>query len=108
MAPRFKVKVVNTSKLLKNITIISVVLLSFFLVLFSKRDYLKLNNIKNIYSTFIAPLTKIVSSPINAISNLVKEYNQFKSLKFENKLLQEEIIRLKKWQTLAIQKFKRK
>ena len=27
----------------------------------------------------------------------------FKSLKYENRLLQEEIIRLKKWQTLAIQ-----
>ncbi len=36
-------------------------------------------------------------------SNIVNQYNQFKSLKFENKMLQEEIIRLKKWQTLAIQ-----
>ena len=49
------------------------------------------------------PITKVISSPIHIISNIINEYDQFKNLKFENKLLQEEIIRLKKWQTLAIQ-----
>ena len=103
MAPKFKVRAVQTSKIIKNTTIISVVLLSFFLVFFSKSDYFILNSIKNISSTFVSPITKIISSPINIISNISKEYNQFKNLKFENRLLQEEIIRLKKWQTLAIQ-----
>ena len=45
----------------------------------------------------------MISAPLNVFSNFVDEYNKFTSLKFENKLLQEEIIRLKKWQTLAIQ-----
>ena len=103
MAPRFKVKVLQTSKILKNAAIISIVLLSFFLVFFSKSDYLLINSIKSISSNTITPITKVISSPLNFISNLANEFNQFKNLKFENKLLQEEIIRLKKWQTLAIQ-----
>ena len=103
MAPKFKARVLSTSKILKNASIITIVLLSFFLVLFSKSDYVIINSIKYISSSFIGPATKIISSPINIISNLANEYNQFKNLKFENKILQEEIIRLKKWQTLAIQ-----
>ena len=103
MAPKFKVKVIPTSKILKNSAIISVVLLSFFLILFSKTDYIIINSIKTVTSDFITPITKIVSSPIKILSNLNSEFQKFKSLKFENKLLQEEIIRLKKWQTLAIQ-----
>tara|TARA_B100000575_G_scaffold125884_1_gene100438 strand:+ start:575 stop:1396 length:822 start_codon:yes stop_codon:yes gene_type:complete len=103
MAPRFKVRVLQTSKLLKNITIVSVVLLSFFLVIFSKSDLFLINSIKNVSTSFINPITNVISSPIKVLSNLVNEYNQFKNLKFENIMLQEEIIRLKKWQTLAIQ-----
>ena len=103
MAPRFKVRILATSKILKNISIISIVLLSFFLVLFSKSDLFLINSIKNISSTIINPITSIISSPIRIITNLTNEYDQFKNLKFENKILQEEIIRLKKWQTLAIQ-----
>ena len=103
MAPRFKVKALQTSKVLKNITIITVVLLSFFLILFSKSDLIIINSIKNISSSIANPVTVIISSPVKILSNLANQYNQFKNLKFENKMLQEEIIRLKKWQTLAIQ-----
>lgn len=103
MANKFRVTSLHTSKIIKNFTIISVILLSFFLVLFSKTDYFLINSIKNISSGFINPITRIVASPLNAMSNLVNQYDQFRNLKFENKILQEEIIRLKKWQTLAIQ-----
>ena len=103
MAPKFKVKVFQLSKFLKNITIITVVLLSFFLILFSKSDLFLINNIKNISSSIINPATSIISSPFKILSNITQEFNQFRTLKFENKMLQEEIIRLKKWQTLAIQ-----
>ena len=103
MAPRFRVTVFPITKILKNITIVSVILLSFFLVLFSKTDYFLINGIKNISTGIINPIAKIVSAPIGAISNIAYEYDQFKNLKFENKILQEEIIRLKKWQTLAVQ-----
>ncbi len=103
MASKFKVRVLQTTKILKNITIITVVFLSFFLILFSKSDLFLMNGIKNITSTIIIPVSNIISSPLKIISNITQEMNQFKNLKFENKMLQEEIIRLKKWQTLAIQ-----
>ena len=103
MAPRFKVKVFPTAKIIKNISIITVVLLSFILILFSKSDLFLVNAIKNLSSSIINPATTIISSPVKIASNLVDEYNQFKNLKFENRKLKEEIIRLKKWQTLAIQ-----
>ncbi len=103
MANRFRVTSLHITKIIKNVTIISVILLSFFLVLFSKTDYFLINSIKNISSGFINPITRIVAAPLNAMSNLVNQYDQFRNLKFENKILQEEIIRLKKWQTLAIQ-----
>ena len=103
MASKFKAKVFQTSKILKNITIISVVFLSFFLIIFSKSDLYLINGIKNLSSSIINPVTYIITSPLKIISNLTFQYDQFKNLKFENKMLKEEIIRLKKWQILAIQ-----
>ena len=103
MAPKFQIKVFQLSKFLKNFTIVSVIFLSFFLVLFSKTDYFIINGLKNLSSSVVSPITRFISAPIYAFSNLTEEYKQFRSLKFENKLLQEEVIRLKKWQTLAIQ-----
>ena len=101
MAPKFQIKVFQISSFVKNFTIISIVTLSFLLVFFSKSDLYLINGIKNISSSVIIPITRVISAPLNVFSNFVDEYNKFTSLKFENKLLQEEIIRLKKWQTLA-------
>ncbi len=103
MAPKFQVKAFNSLKIIKNISIITIVVISFLLVLFSKSDYYLIGGIKNISSNIITPISKIISSPIYLISNFKSEYKQFRSLKFENRILQEEIMRLKKWQTLAIQ-----
>ncbi len=103
MAPKFQIKIFQLSRFIKNFTIISVVTISFLLVFFSKTDYYLVYGIKNISSAVVVPVTRFISAPVNAFSNFVDEYNEFRSLKFENKILQEEIIRLKKWQTLAIQ-----
>ncbi|MDC2979667.1 rod shape-determining protein MreC [Pelagibacteraceae bacterium] len=103
MAPRFKVRAFQTSKLFKNTFIVSVVLLSFFLIFFSKSDIIIINGIKNLSSDYIGPITRVISSPVRIVSTISNEFNDYKSLKYENRLLQEEIIRLKKWQTLAIQ-----
>ena len=103
MSPKFQIKAVPKIKTLKQISIITIVSLSFLLVFFSKTDYYIINSVKSISSNLINPVSYIVSAPINIFSNLITEFNQFKNLKFENKILQEEIIRLKKWQTLAIQ-----
>ena len=74
MAPRFKVKVLQTSKLLKNIAVITVVSLSFFLILFSKSDLFIINGIKHISSSVVNPVSNIISSPIRILSNLVNGY----------------------------------
>ena len=103
MAPKFQIKVFQLSRFVKNFTIISVVTLSFLLVFFSKTDYYLVNGIKNLSSSVVIPITRFISAPVNVFSSFINEYNQFRSLKFENKILQEEITRLKKWQTLAIQ-----
>ncbi len=103
MTQRFQVKVISKLKIVKNITIITVVTLSFFLIFFSKSDYYLVNGFKTISSNIIGPTTQIISAPVNFFTNVLNEFNQLKKLKFENKILQEEIIRLKKWQTLAIQ-----
>ena len=103
MTPKFKVKVNSSKKLFKNILVITISLFSFFLVFFSKSDYFLINNIKTISSDIVSPISRFVSAPIYVISNLKSEFDQFRSYKFENKILKEEIIRLKKWQTLAIQ-----
>ena len=79
MAPRFKVNVFQTTKILKHITIITVVLLSFILILFSKSDLFLINSLKNISSSFVNPVTSIISSPVKIVSNLVNEFNQFKN-----------------------------
>ncbi len=103
MAPKFQIKVFQISSFIKNLTVISIFTLSFLLVFFSKSDLYLINGIKNISNSVIIPITKVISAPVNVFSNFVDEYKKFSSLKFENKILQEEIIRLKKWQTLAIQ-----
>ena len=103
MAPKFQIKVFQISNLVKNFTIVSIVTLSFLLVFFSKSDLYLINGIKNISSSVIIPITKVISAPLNAFSHFVNEYNKFKSLKFENKLLKKKIVRLKKWQKLTIQ-----
>ena len=103
MAPKFQVKALTTIKILKNISLISIIIFSFLLIFFTKSDYFIINSIKNISTGVINPITKIISSPFYAISNINIEFKKYQNLKFENKILQEEIIRLKKWQTLAIQ-----
>ena len=52
------------------------------------------NSIKNISTGVINPITKIISSPFYAISNINIEFKKYQNLKFENKILQEEIKQL--------------
>ena len=79
MAPKFQIKVFQLSRFLKNFTIISVISLSFLLVFFSKTDYYVIYGIKNISSSVVVPFTRFISAPLNAFSNFVDEYNQFRS-----------------------------
>ena len=76
MAPRFKEKVLQTSKLIKNTTIVSILLLSFFLVLFSKSDIFIISSIKNIYLNHLI----VVGDTISVKYPLGKQIRMFKNI----------------------------
>ena len=103
MALSFKVKAISRSNFFKNLSLSIIFLLSFLLIFFSKSDYFLVNKFKVISNNYIHPITSFVVAPINIISGIKTQFNEFKNLKTENTILKEEIMRLKKWQTLAIQ-----
>jgi len=77
-------------------------LLTFLLVLFNKTDYFVVNKVKSFGIDVITPITHFISSPITIVTNIGLRIRDFQNFKNENLKLKEEIIRLKKWQTLAI------
>lgn len=77
-------------------------ILTFLLILFNKTDYFIISKLKNTSLDYVNPITKIVSTPINTLVNFGARLNNFRNLENKNFKLQEEVIRLKKWQTLAI------
>ena len=103
MTLSFKVKAISRSKFLKKISLSIIFLFSFLLVFFSKSDYFLINKFKSISNNYLYPITSFVVAPINIASRIKSEFYDFKNLKFENNILKEEIMRLKKWQVLAIQ-----
>tara|TARA_Y100001970_G_C14252707_1_gene873028 strand:- start:5189 stop:6010 length:822 start_codon:yes stop_codon:yes gene_type:complete len=103
MALSFKVKALSRSKFLKNLSMSIIFLLSFILVLFSKSDYFIVNKFKSISNNYLHPITSLVVAPMNIVSNIRNQIYEFKNLKSENNILKAEIMRLKRWQTLAIQ-----
>ncbi len=103
MALTFKIKALASTKVLTSLSASIVFISSFLLIFFSKSDYILINQIKSVSNEIVNPITKIVSLPINITSNLVNNFNEFNNLKADNLKLKEEILRLKKWQILAIQ-----
>ena len=77
-------------------------LITFFLILFNKTDYYLINSFKNNTIDFVTPVTKIISTPITFLNNASSRIKFILISESENLKLKEEIIRLKKWQTLAI------
>ena len=103
MAKSFTVKLISRSSFLKNLSLSIIFLSSFLLIFFSKSDYFLINKFKNISNNYIHPITTYVVAPLNVISGVKKQFIDFNNLRIENNTLKEEIMRLKKWQTLAIQ-----
>ena len=99
----FKVKVISRSKFVKNFSLSLLFGVSFLLIFFSKTDYFLINKVKTISNNYIHPITKFVVAPVSIVSNIKSQIYNFKYLKSENNILKEEIMRLKKWQVLAIQ-----
>ncbi len=102
MALSFKVKAISRSRFIKNVLLSFIFLLSFLLILFSKSDYFVVNKLKSISNSYIHPITTFIIAPVKIASNLKTQIYEFKNLKLENNILKEEIMRLKKWQALAI------
>ena len=95
-------KIFIKSKSIKNSTVPILFILTFILVLFNKTDYFLINKIKNSGADVIIPISKIISYPIDLLSNSVIYISELRLAKKENSKLKEEIIRLKKWQILAL------
>ena len=102
MALSFKVKAISRLKFFKNLSLSVIFLLSFLLIFFSKSDSFLYNKFKSISNNYLYPITSFVVAPVNFFSNLQNQFYEYKNLKFQNTILKEEIMRLKKWQSLAI------
>ena len=102
MALSFKVKAISRSRFLKNILLTSIFILSFLLIFFSKSDYFVVNKVKSISNSYLHPITSFFVSPVKVISQLQTQFYDFQNLKAENNILKEEVMRLKKWQALAV------
>ena len=86
----------------KNLTIPLLFILTFLLVFFNKADYFVIQKLKTSGLDFIVPTAKIISYPINFTKKTISNVNNLRLIERENIRLKEEIIRLKKWQKLAI------
>ena len=97
-----KTQIISKKKNLTNIFFSFLFILTFILILFNKTDYFIVNKIKGISLDYVTPITRFISSPIEIFNNAVIRVNDIKNLEFDNIRLKEEVIRLKKWQILAI------
>ena len=89
----------------KNIKTIIVPLLFFFtflLVFFNKTDYFLIDKMKSTGVNIVNPISKFVSYPVNFVFNTASYITELRIAQKENIKLKEEIIRLKKWQILAL------
>ena len=77
-------------------------LLTFLLIFFNKADFFLINKIKDISTDIASPITRVISSPIIIVKNISSKIDNLRNLEIRNLRLKEEVIRLKKWQTLAI------
>ena len=102
MFKRFKTSSFAKKKSIPSFLLPLLFLLTFFLIIFNKTDYFLIDKVKGYGVDYLLPVTKIISSPITTISNISLRIQNIQYLENENLQLKEEIIRLKKWQTLAI------
>jgi len=99
---RSRIRSITNKKIFSNFILSILFILTFLLILFNKTDHYLVNKIKHISIDVVTPITKFVSAPITVTANIGAQLNNLRFLRAENNKLKEEIIRLKKWQTLAI------
>ena len=96
-----KSKIFVKSKTVKNFIIPIFFVFTFLLVFFNKTDYFLVNKIKSTGIDVVNPISQFIFYPIDVTIKTVDIINDLRLVKRENIKLKEEIIRLKKWQTLA-------
>ena len=102
MLDKSRAAVTYRKKIYSNFLLPFLIITTFVLVLFNKTDYFFVNKIKEISINYVNPLSKIINLPINILNNTAVRISNIQVLESQNIKLKEEIIRLKKWQTLAI------
>ena len=102
MSPKNRFTSVTKKKTFSGFFLSVLFVLTLLLILFNKTDYYIANKIKHAGVDIISPITKIISAPITIVTNIGLRLNNIRYLEGENLKLKQEIIRLKKWQTLAI------
>ena len=102
MAISIKYRIFAKSRKKSNLLIAALFFLSFFLVFLNKTDQIIASKIKTISIDVLSPFSYIISYPIKKTSNLIDTTIKLKNLYYENIRLNEEINRLKQWQTLSL------
>ena len=91
---------------LSNITLPIFFILTFLLIFFNKTEYFIIYQIKSVSLDVINPISKVISFPIKTTIKTINSINDLRFVQQQNIKLKEEIIRLKKWQTLSIKNFR--
>ena len=99
---QFKNRIFVKTKKVKSFSIPFLFVLTFLLIFFNKTDYFLAYKIKSTGIDIINPISNIISKPINLTLKTYDFISQMNSIKKENETLKEEIVRLKKWQKIAI------
>ena len=97
-----KIRTHSKKNSLGNITVSTLFIFTFLLIIFNKTDYILVNKIKSFSTDIISPITNIITIPLKVSNNAVISIKELRYLKQQNLFLKEEILRLKKWQTLAL------
>ena len=101
-----KSKLFAKSNNLNKITIPILFIVTLFLIIFNKTDYYLIDKIKSTGIDVINPVSKVISYPIVFTVKTVNFINKLRLAKKENIELREELIRLKKWQIIALKNSK--
>ena len=102
MKSKSKSRLFVKNKNIKNIAIPFLFILTFLLVLFNKTDYFLVNKMKTTSIDVVNPISKVIFYPIKLSINTIDLINDLRLAEKENIKLKEEVIRLKKWQRLAL------
>jgi rod shape-determining protein MreC len=102
MASENKSKLFTKNKNLHHLLVPFLFILTFLLVLFNKTDYFLVSKMKSASIDIFTPISIAITYPVNITTKTLNYVSDLRFVKLENNKLKEEVLRLKKWQTLAL------